>query len=68
VVERIGKTAYDLASNRRKSKKRDDFIIKTDDPVLLKYIELSIEQYLEALPPNLRVAFQQMLDTSCQSH
>jgi hypothetical protein len=57
-IERIGKPAYDLVSNRRD----DDFIIKTTDPVLLEYIELSIEQYLDAMPTNLRVAFQQLLD------
>jgi hypothetical protein len=57
-VERIGKTAYDLVSNRRD----DDFIIKTTDPVILEYIELSIEQYLDAMPTTLRAAFLQMLD------
>jgi hypothetical protein len=45
-IERIGKTVYNLVSNRR----NDDFIIKTSDPVLLEYIELSIEQYLDAIP------------------
>jgi hypothetical protein len=57
-IERIGKTAYDLVSNRRD----DDFMIKTSDPVLLEYIELSIEQYLDVMPPILQVAFQQLLD------
>jgi hypothetical protein len=57
-IERIGKTAYDLVSNRR----NDDFIIKAIDPILLECIELSIEQYLDAMPPILQVAFQQLLD------
>jgi hypothetical protein len=57
-IERIGRTAYDVTNNRR----NDDFVIKTNDPVLLGYIELSIEQYLDAMPPNLRMAFRQMLD------
>lgn len=57
-IERIGKTAYDLVISHR----NDDFIIKASDPVLQEYIELSIEQYLDAMPPNLRAAFRQLLD------
>jgi hypothetical protein len=57
-IERIGKTAYDLVISRR----NDDFIIKTSDPILLECIELSIEQYLDAIPTNLTAAFRLLLD------
>jgi hypothetical protein len=36
--------------------------LKLVTSVLLEYVELSIEQYLDAMPTNLRVAFQQLLD------
>ena len=58
-VEIIGKKAYDLASSRIHN---NDFIVKSSDPKLLGRIGLAIEQHLDALPPNLRVTFQQMLD------
>jgi hypothetical protein len=57
-IERIGKTAYDLACNCV----NDDYIVKSSDPDLLGHIELAIEQYLETMPSNLRPTFRQMLD------
>jgi hypothetical protein len=58
-VEIIGKKAYDLASSH---KNNNDFIVESSDPKLLECIGLAIEQHLDALPPNLRVTFQQMLE------
>jgi hypothetical protein len=61
-VERIGKAAYDLASDRIKSEEHNNnFIIKSSEPVLLGYIVLAIKQHLDALPPNMRPIFQHML-------
>ena len=57
-VERVSKTAYDLAHNRIDN----DYIVKSSDPGLLGYIELAIEQHLEAMPSKLRPIFEQMLD------
>jgi hypothetical protein len=57
-IVRVGKTAYNLVCNRT----NNDFIIKSSDPILLGYIELAINQYLDAIPFNLRPTFQQMLD------
>ena len=57
-VERIGKTAYNLACNCV----NDDYIVKSTDPDLLGRIELAIKQHLEIMPSNLRPTFQQMLD------
>lgn len=61
-VERIGKTAYDLASNHIKNEEYNGHIIKSGDPVLLECIGLAIQQYLDTMPTKLRVTFQQMLD------
>jgi hypothetical protein len=62
-VETIGKTAFELSSNHRKNQEHNrNFITKSSDPILLGCIGLAIEQHLDALPPNLRPPFQQMLD------
>lgn len=62
-VKNIGKTAYDLTFNRIKSEEHNNnFITKSSDPTLLGCIGLAIGQYLDALPPNMRVTFQQILD------
>jgi hypothetical protein len=60
-IERVGKTAYDLARNRIESEEHDDFI-KSSDPMLLGCLGLIIEQHLEAMPSKLRPIFEQMLD------
>jgi hypothetical protein len=36
--------------------------VKSSDPKLLECIGLAIELHLDAMPPNLRMTFQQMLD------
>ena len=58
-VERIGKIAYDLAISRIHN---NDFIVKSSDSKLLGCIGLAIKQHLDALPPNLHMTFQQLLD------